>query len=46
MKRFRTAKMIKMIKMKEAQLDLAEIQLDAELSQAKKDYQKYHGEKE
>jgi hypothetical protein len=36
----------KLSKMKAAQLELAEIQLDRELSQAKKDYQRYHGEKE
>lgn len=36
----------KLSKMKAAQLELAEIQLDRELSQAKKDYQQYHGERE
>lgn len=36
----------KLMKMKDVQLELAEIQLDKELSLAKKDYQRYHGEKE
>lgn len=36
----------KLMKMKEVQLELAEIQLDKELSRAKKDYQRYHGERE
>lgn len=34
----------KLSKMKAAQLELAEIQLDRELSQAKKDFQKYHSD--
>lgn len=36
----------KLSKMKSAQLELAEIQLDRELSQAKKEFRKYHGEME
>lgn len=36
----------KLSKIRDARLELAEIQLDMEISQAKKDFQQFHGEKE